>query len=137
MSDAVPDGFELARFKSLYEERIGPIYALKQDKEICLGLRVAKKHCNSLGIVHGGLMATLADVSLAWALVIARGDGMGAITLNLNLDYVSSAQIDDWIEVHIEINKSHGSIGFANCEIKTADKLLLFGNGAFKFIPRD
>lgn len=134
MSSSIPTGFQPVEFNSAYENRIGPIYARKQGKSLRLGLQMAKKHCNSLGIAHGGLLATLADIGLAWGVVLDRGDGMRATTISLNLDYVSSAQVGDWIEVHITPRKSHGSVGFADCEIKNGDKLLLLANGTFKFI---
>lgn len=133
-NDVIPEGFEPVIFNVPFEDRIGPIYALKQGKSLRLGLKMAKKHCNSLGIAHGGLLGTLADIGLAWGLVIDRSDGKRAITINLNLDYVSAAQVGDWVEVHIQPRKSHGTVGFAHCEIKNGDKLVLLANGSFKFI---
>src|SRR5262245_47485186 len=54
--------------------------------EPVMGLRVTRGHLNRLGIVHGGLLATLADTAMG----VAIGRVLGAVstpTINLNIDF--------------------------------------------------
>ena len=36
-----------------------------------VGLRVESKHCDARGTVHGGILATLADVALGYTMAFA------------------------------------------------------------------
>src|SRR4051812_36981800 len=95
---------------------VGPLYARRRrGKELSIGLRIEKKHTNSRGICHGGLLATLADLSLGYAMH-ARGDGkMGFVTAHLAVDYAGSARLGDWIESEVDIQRMGTRLAFANC----------------------
>jgi acyl-coenzyme A thioesterase 13 len=43
---------------------IGPLYCRGEGTNLVIGLRVAAKHCNARETIHGGMLATLADVAL-------------------------------------------------------------------------
>jgi acyl-coenzyme A thioesterase 13 len=54
-------------FKPLFRtspvlDLIGPFYCRGEGPDLVIGLRVDEKHCNARGTVHGGILATLADV---------------------------------------------------------------------------
>ena len=38
-----------------------PLYSKRTDKAVIIGLRLAKPHTNGRGLIHGGLIAALAD----------------------------------------------------------------------------
>ncbi len=133
MSHTVPEGYEPIDFGIPFLQLVGPVYH-KVDAEILrLALRVEHKHCNSLGTVHGGLLATLADVASVRALVQQRNNGQRAFTISQNTDYIGQAVVGDWIEAHVTIKKGTGSVAFALCEIKIADKLIVMSSSSFKF----
>jgi acyl-coenzyme A thioesterase PaaI-like protein len=64
----VPDGFAPLFRTSPATDLIGPIYCRGRGKDLALGLRVEEKHCNARCTVHGGILATLADVALGYAM---------------------------------------------------------------------
>lgn len=133
MSSAVPQGYEPIDFGIPFLQLAGPFYHKVGAPVLHLALRVEHKHCNSLDTVHGGLLATLADVASVRALVQQRNNGQRAFTISLNMDYVGQAVIGDWIEAHVTIKKASGGVTFAVCEIKVADKLIALSSGSFKF----
>jgi acyl-coenzyme A thioesterase 13 len=134
---AIPAGFEPIDFKMPFIDVNGPVYHRVDAPVLHLGLRIEERHCNSLGTVHGGLLATLADISLARALVWKREEKR-AFTLNLNLDYIDTASVGAWLEAHVTIKRDSGSIAFATSEIREGNKLILMASGVFKFItPRN
>ncbi|BFM05617.1 PaaI family thioesterase [Halioxenophilus aromaticivorans] len=133
MSHPVPEGYQSIDFGIPFLQLIGPVYHKVGAPVLHLAMRIEHKHCNALGSVHGGLLATLADVASVRALVQARNNGQRAFTISLNTDYIGQAVEGDWIEAHITIKKGSGGVAFALCEIKVDDKLIVVSSGSFKF----
>ena len=67
----VPAGFEPLTRVSPIAELLGPFYAKGSGVELSLGLRVQPKHTNLRGTVHGGVLATIADMALGYTLAFA------------------------------------------------------------------
>ena len=134
MNAQIPEGYEPIDFGIPFFQLIGPFYHLKGAPVLHLGMRVEEKHCNSLKTVHGGLLATYADVATVRALVQQAGEDKRAFTLSLNVDYISYATIGAWLEAHVEIKKGAGSVGFATVEIREGDRVVVMATGSFKFI---
>ena len=137
MNTQIPEDFKL--FSSSYEmpfmELIGPIYRHRDHASVRLGILVDDNHCNPMGTVHGGMLSTLADA--AAGLTLIENDGKrGAVTINLNMDFIGSANRGAWLEAVPTIKKVGGSVGFCVCEIFEGDRLILRASGAFKFIER-
>ena len=63
MTDApnIPEGFEPHFRQEPAHRPWEPIYSKTTDKAVILGLRLAKPHTNGRGLIHGGLIAALAD----------------------------------------------------------------------------
>ena len=78
MSNA-PAGYKPLPAASPFNELVGPLHEKRGDGLVSLGLRVEKKHCNSRGICHGGVLATLADLALGYALAARTGSRAGFV----------------------------------------------------------
>jgi uncharacterized protein (TIGR00369 family) len=107
MSD-IPEGFSRVQRPqpNPFNELVGPFYARRENDVISLGLRVEQRHCNSRGICHGGLLATLADVALGYACVVAGGaEGKSGsfVTTNLSIDYLAPAHVGDWVQSEVKV----------------------------------
>jgi acyl-coenzyme A thioesterase 13 len=61
---AIPEGFVPYSQPSPFLDRIGPVYERRSDDGVIFGLLVLDHHRNRRGIVHGGLLVTIADVVL-------------------------------------------------------------------------
>jgi uncharacterized protein (TIGR00369 family) len=101
-------------------ELIGPLYCRGEGVELVIGLRVEAKHCNARGTIHGGILATLADVALGYTMAFSSTPPVGLVTANLTLDFAGTARIGDWLETHVDVQKQGSRLSFANCYI-TAD----------------
>ena len=44
-----------------------PLYSKTTDKAVIVGLRLATPHTNSRGLIHGGLIAALADAAMGYS----------------------------------------------------------------------
>jgi uncharacterized protein (TIGR00369 family) len=80
---------------------------------VSLGLRVEQKHSNSRGFCHGGVLATLADLALGYALAARTGSRAGFVTAHLDLDYAGAAQIGDWVHSEVEVQRVGTRLAFA------------------------
>src|SRR5690348_1682235 len=58
---APPEGFEPHFRKSPLTDPWEPIYSRRLQDRVIIGLYVREPHTNSRGMVHGGLVAALAD----------------------------------------------------------------------------
>lgn len=87
--NAVPEGWrEIARL-SPFNALVGPLYQRSAGEALSIGLRIEEKHANSRGICHGGVLATLADLALGYAMQ-SRLEGektRGFVTVQLSIDY--------------------------------------------------
>ncbi len=108
-----PAGYRPLPPASPFNELVGPLHERSGEGAVSLGLRVADKHCNSRGICHGGVLATLADLSLGYALMAKTGARAGFVTAHLDLDYVGAAQTGDWIQSEVEVQRVGSRLAFA------------------------
>ena len=128
---AAPQGFRLISRLSPFNALVGPLYERRDGKEISVGLRIEEKHLNSRGICHGGLLATLADLALGYAMH-ARSEGKtGFVTAQLAVDYAGAARLGDWIESAVEIQRVGTRLAFANCYLVSDGKRIVRASAIF------
>jgi acyl-coenzyme A thioesterase 13 len=125
-------GFELMKDLSPFNALVGPLYRRDDAKGVSIGLRVEEKHTNSRGICHGGLLATLADLALGYALV-GHGDKLSGsfFTVQLSIDYASPAKTGDWIASEVEIQQAGARLAFANCYLVAGGRRIARASAIF------
>ncbi|MEM8987643.1 MAG: PaaI family thioesterase [Pseudomonadota bacterium] len=80
------------------------------------------------GAFHGGAIATLADTTACWALVLRLGRGLP--TVNLRVDYLRFAQSD--LTATATIRRQGRKVGVVDVDIHDAsEKLVAVGRGSF------
>ncbi|TCW85423.1 esterase [Burkholderia sp. SRS-46] len=112
------EGFQPLFRTSPFLDATGPYFYKPMDNGFVVGLRVHDKHTNASGTVHGGLVATLADVSIGYVTSMSKTPPLRMITTSLTIDYVGTAQKGDWVEAHVSIVKTGRRLAFANAVIK-------------------
>ena len=127
----VPPGFKPLFRTSPVLDLIGPIYSLGEGKNLVLGLRAEVKHCNARGTVHGGMLATLADVALGYTMAFSSDPPAGLVTANLSLDFAGTAKAGDWLETHVDIQKQGSRLSFANCYIFVEGQRIVRASAVF------
>lgn len=128
---SIPADFKPLFRSSPVSELIGPIYCRGEGAGLELGLRVQPKHCNARGTVHGGILATLADTSLGYAMAFATDPPTGLVTANLTLDFAGTAKIGDWLQTHVDVQKRGRRLAFANCYITLGDQRIVRASAVF------
>ena len=84
--DTVPPGFEPHFRKSPFTDPWEPLYAKKTERAVVLALRLATPHTNARGLIHGGLMASLADNAMGYSCAQATGWTTSFVTISLAVD---------------------------------------------------
>lgn len=152
MTDPAPPAGFMPHFRSspltapwepLYSKWVGVDAPAAAPAALVIGLHVREAHCNSRGFAHGGLVGALADNAMGLSLAAgtdraaAAGHGAdpvrapgaarhaGSVTVNLNIDFVGSARIGDWLEFRPRVLRRARTLAFVDCMVVTADEQLV------------
>lgn len=110
---------------------IGPLYCRGEGLDLVVGLRVEPKHCNARGSVHGGILATVADVALGYTMAFESTPPTSLVTANLSLDFAGTAKIGDWLEAHVDVQRRGSRLSFANCYIIVGGERIVRASAVF------
>ena len=104
-----------------------------------LQLELKDHHFNLYGIPHGGVHATLLDISMGTAASFPDNSGreVDSVTLNLSVDYISppASRI---LVAKGKVTKKGKSIAYCTAEILDQDKTLIAsGRSIFKLYDRE
>jgi uncharacterized protein (TIGR00369 family) len=132
----IPEGFEPHFRKSPFTDPWEPLYSKRTDRGVTMGLRLARDHTNSRGLIHGGLIASLADNAMGYSCAQVMGWTASLLTVSLNVDYIGSAQIGQWLAVECEAIKTGTTICFAQGLIKADGSVIARASGTFRVRPK-
>ncbi len=127
----VPEGFAPLVPGGPYLASAGPIYQRPGAHDsVVMALRIGPQHTNVGGIAHGGFLATLADSAMGRN--VARLHR--SVTVSMTTDFISPAQVGDWLEAHVRVRKQGRRLAFAECDLKVGDRLVLRASGVFSAV---
>ena len=94
----IPAGFEPHFRKSPLTDPWEPLYSRRLADRIVLGLYTRQPHTNSRGLIHGGLIAALADNAMGLSCVqVMTGEGRrpegGLVTVSMATDFIGAAKL--------------------------------------------
>jgi uncharacterized protein (TIGR00369 family) len=122
-----------------FPEIAGPMFVTYDDllpgEPARFGLRVQTHHCNAVDVVHGGLLATFADTALAQGLLSMGDVGFNVPTINLNVDFLSGAILNEWLESRVVVNHRTRRMAFMSATILAGGGPVLRTSALFKTSP--
>ena len=127
----IPEGFAPHTRSSPVTAPWEPLYARITPEAFILGLRVAEAHCNSRGLLHGGVIAALADNAMGLSAAMRYDPPAGLVTVNLGIDYLGLAQIGQWLDVTTVFIKTGKALAFASCLVNADGKPIARANASF------
>ena len=128
---AIPDGYRAIERLSPFNALVGPLYERRDGETVSIGLRIEAKHANSRGVCHGGVLATLADLALGYAMLARSGDQGSFVTAQLSVDYAGAARKGDWVESAVEIQRVGARLAFANCYLVAGGRPIVRASAIF------
>lgn len=132
----IPEGFAPHFRNSPLTDPWEPLYSKRTDKAVIMGLRLARPHTNARGLIHGGLIAALADNAMGHSCAQVMGWTSSLVTINLSVDYIGSAEIGQWLAVESEVIRTGTTICFAQSLIKADDVVIARASAAFRVVPK-
>ncbi|HEY2160083.1 MAG TPA: PaaI family thioesterase [Solirubrobacteraceae bacterium] len=115
---SVPAGFEPLT-ASPFSERIGPLYLARPDSVPVLGLLVDAHHVNRAGRVHGGLLATVADIAVSRAAWDHVPEGATIATADLHISYLGNVNPGAWVEAWPAVDRVGRAVIHASCLVES------------------
>jgi len=103
-------------------------------------MTVDEKHLRTLGLMHGGVTATLLDTAMGYAAVTVAPEDRQVVTIQLNLNYIRPAWKSERLVVTGEIRHSGQKTAVAHGELRTADGIMVASGSAtlmFVSLPDD
>ena len=100
-------------------------------------MTIGPEHLNSLGLVHGGVYASLLDASLGHAVSFCTtpGNARYSTTMSLTTTFLASASAGTLIAVG-RIDGIEGRVVTASGEVRDeTGKLIAVGQGSFLYFP--
>lgn len=135
--ETVPPGFEQLPAGLGYTDSLQPIYRRITDESASFGLVVQAQHGNMMGICHGGVLMTLADITAATGVNVARGVTAGSPTVHLSIDYIASARMGQWLQANVEQVNTKRRFGFCSGGIYNSAGVVARFSGTFYFPDHD
>lgn len=129
-----PEGFEPIFRSSPFLDLLGPIYDKKTESGLVIGLEIEKKHCNARGLVHGGVLSSLADIALGYNAAFQGKEPVPMVTASLTIDYAGSAKLGDWIEISVDVQKVGRNMAFANSYFFVGSRRIARASAVFNVV---
>jgi uncharacterized protein (TIGR00369 family) len=128
----IPEGWVMQSFPDTFSAHAGPFWFRDYaSKEPGVGFLSEAHHLNAGGIVHGGALLTLADMSL-WDICRRVVGPFKAVTLTLNSEFLSPGPVGKFIVATGEPMKIGKSLLFARGAVACEGETLLSFSGTLK-----
>lgn len=132
-----PEGFAPHFRKSNVTDPWEPIYSRVLPDRVVIGFHVREAHTNSRGMLHGGLIAALADNAMGLSCVtVLTGEGRkpegGLVTVSLAIDYVGAAKLGQWVAVDTQYVKAGRTLCFAQAFVTADGEVIARADARFK-----
>jgi uncharacterized protein (TIGR00369 family) len=132
----IPPGFEPHFRKSPFTDPWEPLYSKRTEKAVIMGLRLAKPHTNARGLIHGGLIASLADNAMGYSCAQVTGWVSSLVTISLSIDFTGTAEIGQWLSVESDVIRTGSTICFAQSLIKADEIVIARASGTFRVVKK-
>ena len=116
-----------------FETHTGPFYhRMDDDGRIRCAFRVASRHLNGSGNVHGGCFMSFADYCLfATATPVLRSPG---VTVSFACEFLDAAREGELVEGSCEITRAGASLMFLRGMLTSGERRLFSFSGTIKRI---
>ena len=129
-----PEGFVLQTGRGAFTTHNGPYYVKQSDTGVIQGFRALARHCNGVGLIHGGMLSAFLDGLLAGA--AGRESGATPVTVHLSIDFLDMGRAGDWVIGEARVTRSTRDLAFVEGHAAVAGRDLARASGVFKLLRR-
>lgn len=128
---SAPEGWVLQDFKDGFAFEAGPFYFRADPKRPGVGFFSEPRHANLAGIIHGGALLTLADMSLFDICFRALGR-FPAVTVTLNSEFLGAGPVGEFIEASGDLTRAGRKLLFCRGLVSARGEPILSFSGVLK-----
>jgi uncharacterized protein (TIGR00369 family) len=133
LAPQAPHSFDVRQFPFL--DLLG-VRSIEMGQGRCrVELLVLRQHLRNLGIIHGGVVATLLDTAMGIAASTLAPPGQGVVTIQLNAHFIRPAWEGETLVATGELKHSGRQTAVACGEVHTAQGVLV-ASGSATFMHR-
>ncbi len=100
----------------------GPVYVKEEGQALAIGLYVEDRHCSSIGLCHGGMLLTLADLILTIGVNVQAKLSRFLPTVSVTCDFLGPAPKGAWLEARVTVLRTTRNLAFAQGLLSLADQ---------------
>lgn len=132
--DPAADGWR-AMPKAALPGAQGAPWSKRIDGVWCYGLLTGPDHANPQGVLHGGVIMTLADHGLS-LLAWEAAERAPCTTIQLNTHFLDAVRPGEFIWLAGEVTRRTGSMVFTRGVIRTHDRDVAAADGVWRVLRR-
>jgi uncharacterized protein (TIGR00369 family) len=129
-------GFAATHLIDPFEIYVGPVFDRGTIGAKTYALRVEARHVNNRGILHGGMLMTLADMTLGQAVWDATENAPCA-TLNMQLHFLRPGKEGDIVQVTPLLVRRTRALVFMRGDFTVEGELIFTAASVWKLLGRD
>lgn len=131
----IPDGFRPANFDIPFLSEAGPYYVKQhEDGHYLVGCHIRPPQVNYIGIAHGGVLTTLADVALSYQAFRHTNPPTKVATISLTTNFLAGARLGDWVVAECRIDRVGKQMTYVRGAIFVGERIILTATAVFKNI---
>lgn len=136
MSESVPapEGFVRSTERGPFTTHNGPFYHRAAASGAEQAFFAEARHCNGMGLIHGGMLSAFLDGLLAAA--VALETGAVPVTIQLSVNYLGMGRAGDWVLGEAKVTRATKELAFVEGRAQARGRDLARATAVFKLMRR-
>lgn len=88
-------------------------------------MRITKRHLNTLGTVHGGILCDLSDAAMGHAFTMLFGKRQVGMTIEFKINFLKPAFEGETLEARARVVSRGNTLHYAECTLRDRKKHLI------------
>jgi uncharacterized protein (TIGR00369 family) len=127
-----PPGFQRQSGRGAFTEHNGPYYFRRSEQGVEQAFFALDRHCNGVGLLHGGMLTAFLDGLLAGA--AGRATERVAVTVHLSVDFLAMGRAGEWILGEARLTRATRDLAFAEGRAYAGQLDLARATGVFRLM---
>lgn len=129
-------GYRPTKLIDPFENFVGPLYEIGEGIERRYAFVVDERHVNLRGVIHGGMLMTLADMTMGQAAWDAC-DRADVVTLNMQSQFIRAARLGEIVEVAPVLTRRTRAILFIRGDFTVEGEVIFSCASLWKLLGQD
>jgi uncharacterized protein (TIGR00369 family) len=130
-----PEGFVIQAGRGAFTTHNGPYFQREIEGGVCQAFHALTRHCNGVGLIHGGMLSAFLDGLLAGA--AGRATQATPVTVHLSIDFLDMGRAGDWVIGEARVTRATRDLTFVEGRASVGARDLARASGVFKLMrPR-